>query len=226
MRYPVKSMRGEPLDSVSLTFQGFTEDRRFAFVQAESRSSFPWFTARELADLLRYATSVNDAGTAQVTVTITTPDGDSWPVQSEELRQHLEHRFGAKLFLLRDYRGCFDVAPVSLITTQSVAQIAQETSTPENMLRFRPNLLVELDGGKAYQEMEWVGRTVRIGDTARVAFTEADQRCMMITLDPATGVASPEVLKCVVQQHAKCAGIYGYVLSPGELRAGDAIRLE
>jgi len=47
-RYPVKSMRGEACASLPLTLQGFEEDRRFAFVQAESRSAFPWLTAREI----------------------------------------------------------------------------------------------------------------------------------------------------------------------------------
>ena len=35
VRYPVKSMQGEALPSLPLTLQGFEEDRRYAFVQAE-----------------------------------------------------------------------------------------------------------------------------------------------------------------------------------------------
>ena len=53
-RYPVKSMRGESLAATMLTLQGVPEDRRYAFVQAASRSDFPWLTARELPDLLCY----------------------------------------------------------------------------------------------------------------------------------------------------------------------------
>ncbi len=56
-RYPVKSMRGEACPSLRLTLQGFEEDRRFAFVQSESRSAFPWLTARKLPELLRWQTS-------------------------------------------------------------------------------------------------------------------------------------------------------------------------
>ena len=40
-RYPVKSMRGEALPTATLTLQGVAEDRRYAFVQAASRSAFP-----------------------------------------------------------------------------------------------------------------------------------------------------------------------------------------
>jgi len=128
--------------------------------------------------------------------------------------------------LLQDYRGSYDVAPVSLISRQTVACIAKESGTKENSWRFRPNLLIDLKGAEAFDELQWVGKTLRIGSVARIAVTEVDQRCVMITLDPATGQSSPEILKCVVQNHGKSAGIYATVLTPGEVRVGDPILLE
>jgi uncharacterized protein YcbX len=225
-RYPVKSMQGEALSSATLSLQGFAEDRRYAFVQAASRSSFPWFTARELPELLYYRPSVEKAGTPEVAVTVATAHRQNWPIESDDLRKALEARSGRPLFLLRDYRGLFDVAPVSLISRQTVARIAEESGTEENSWRFRPNLLVDLNDAGPFDELRWVGKTLRIGSSARIAITEVDQRCVMITLDPATGASSPEVLKCLVQNHGQSAGIYATVLTPGEVRAGDPILLE
>ena len=225
-RYPVKSMQGEALASAALTLQGFAEDRRYAFVQANSRSSFPWFTARELPELLYYRTSVEKAGTPEVAVTVVTAQGENWPVQSDDLRKALEAKSGRPLFLLRDYRGLYDVAPVSLISRQTVARIAEESGTKENWRRFRPNLLVDLEDAGPFDELQWVGKTLRIGSAARIAVTEVDRRCVMITLDPATGEPSPEILKCVAQNHGQNAGIYATVLTPGEVRNGDTILLE
>src|SRR5438445_3351454 len=225
-RYPVKSMRGEALPVTTLTLQGVPEDRRYAFVQAASRSSFPWLTARERPELLCYGTAVEETGPPEVAVTVTTPSGEKWPIASDELRRALEARSGKSLFLLRDYRGSYDVAPVSLISRQTVARIAEESGTKENSWRFRPNLLVDLKDARPFDELQWVGKTLRIGSAARIAITEVDQRCVMITLDPATGESSPEILKCVVQKHGQSAGIYATVLTPGEVRAGDPILLE
>jgi uncharacterized protein YcbX len=219
-------MRGEAAASLPLTLQGFEEDRRFAFVQAESRSAFPWLTARELPELLRWQTSVEKPGTPDVAVTVTTPGGERWPVASNELRQAVEKRFGKAVFLLRDYRGSFDVANVSLISEQTIQRIAEESQTEMNPWRFRPNLLVNLEGGVAFDELRWVGRVLRVGSKARVAVIKEDERCMMITLDPATSESAPAILKCVVQQHNRCAGVYATVLTPGEVRAGDSIHLE
>ncbi len=225
-RYPVKSMQGEALPSAPLTLQGFAEDRRYAFVQAASRSSFPWLTARELPELLYYQTTVENAGTPEVTVNVATAHGENWPIQSDELRKALQERSGRPLFLLRDYRGLFDVAPVSLISRQTVARIAEESGTKEDSCRFRPNLLVDLKDAGPFDELKWVGKILRLGDSARIAVTQVDKRCVMITLDPATGESSLEILKCVVQNHGQCAGVYAQVLTVGEVRAGDSIFLE
>src|ERR1700722_13269351 len=177
-RYPVKSMQGEALASAALTLQGFAEDRRYAFVQAASRSSFPWLTARELPELLYYRTSVEKADKPDVVVTVATAHGENWPIESDDLRKALEGRSGKSLFLLRDYRGLYDVAPVSLISRQSVARIAEESGTKEDSWRFRPNLLVDLTDAGPFDELEWVGKTLRIGSEARIAITEVDQRCV------------------------------------------------
>lgn len=223
-RYPVKSMRGESLAEASLTLQGIADDRRYAFVQAESRSEFPWFTAREMPEMLLYQPALVGAG--PFTVNVTAPSGEKWPIESEELRKTLEAKSGRALRLMRDYRGNYDVAPVSLISGQTIARLAQESGTTENAMRFRPNLLVDLHAGDAYEEVNWVGRILRVGNSARIAITEVDFRCMIITLDPATAAASPSVLRCVAQQHEKRAGVYATVLSSGDIRVGDTVALE
>ena len=225
-RYPVKSMRGEPLSATTLTLQGVPADRRYAFVQTASRSSFPWLTARELPELLCYRTSVEEAGAQESAVTVIAPGGKTFPVTSDELRETLEARSGKKLFLLYDYRGSYDVAPISLISRQTISQIAKESETEEDPLRFRPNLLIDLESGEAFDELNWVGRILRVGNAARIAITQVDQRCMMITLDPASAKPSPAILRSVTQQHKQCAGVYATVLTAGEVRVGDTVSLE
>jgi uncharacterized protein YcbX len=225
-RYPVKSMRGDAHASLPLTLQGFEEDRRYAFVQAESRSDFPWLTARQMPELVRWQTSVEKPGTPDVTVTVTTPGGERWPVETSELRQAIEKRFGKPVFLLRNKRGSFDVANVSVISEQTVQRIAEESQTEADPWRFRPNLLVDLEGGAAFDELKWVGRVLRLGDKARIAVIKVDERCVITTLDPATSEPAPQILKCIVEQHNKCAGVYATVLAPGEVRKGDSVYLE
>ena len=130
------------------------------------------------------------------------------------------------MYLLRNKRGSYDAAPISIISRQTIARIAEESGTEENPWRFRPNLLVDLQDGGAFEELSWVGGTLRVGDTARIAIIKVDQRCVIITLDPESGESSPSILRCVAQNHGNCAGVYGTVLTPGEVRAGDPVWLE
>jgi uncharacterized protein YcbX len=165
-------------------------------------------------------------GSGEIVVAVTTPIGEKWPVDSEELRRELEVRSGRTLFLLRNGRGSYAAAPISIISRQTVARIAEESETEENPWRFRPNLLIDLQDGVPFEELNWVGRILRVGDAARVAIIKVDKRCVIITLDPETGESSPGILRCVVHQHEKCAGVYGTVLTAGEVRVGDRVWLE
>ena len=47
----------------------------------------------------------------------------------------------------------------------------------------------------------------------------------MITLDPDTAEARPEVLRRLAQAHDGKAGLYAVVLVEGTVRSGDEIRL-
>lgn len=225
-RYPVKSMRGEALSGAMLTAKGVPEDRRYAFVQTFSRSGFPWLTARELPELLKYAPSVEPVEAGKTIVRVTTPSGKVWPVDNEALRHEIEERSGRAIYLVHHHRGKYDAATISVISWQTVVQIARETSTIEDPWRFRPNLVVDLHDGRGFEELNWVGRVLRVGEAARIAILEVDYRCAIITLDPETAESNPAILRCVAQEHGKCAGVYGAVLSPGEVRPGDSVRLE
>ena len=46
-RYPVKSMRGEPLEVANLGWHGLEGDRRLAFRRINNRSGFPWLTGKQ-----------------------------------------------------------------------------------------------------------------------------------------------------------------------------------
>jgi uncharacterized protein len=58
-----------------------------------------------------------------------------------------------------------------------------------------------------------------------MAVIDRDPRCKMITLDPDTAQANPEVIRHVAKGHDGTAGVYAAVLVEGVIRAGDAIAL-
>ena len=58
-----------------------------------------------------------------------------------------------------------------------------------------------------------------------IAMMDRDPRCKMISLDPNTAEARPEVLRRVAQAHEGKAGLHGVVLVEGTIRSGDEIIL-
>jgi len=67
-RYPVKSLQGERLDSVAVTADGLTGDRRFAIYDLQSGFGL---TARRVPELLFASARLRADGAAEITL----PDG-------------------------------------------------------------------------------------------------------------------------------------------------------
>jgi uncharacterized protein YcbX len=87
---------------------------------------------------------------------------------------------------------------------------------------FRPYL--DLHAPSLLEE-DCVGRSLRLGPKVVIRVLERDSRCVLITLDPDTGVAEPRILKQVAQTHQGQAGVYGAVLAEGVIHRGDTVEL-
>jgi hypothetical protein len=52
-----------------------------------------------------------------------------------------------------------------------------------------------------------------------------DQRCVMITIDPATLARNPAVLRAVARERDNKLGVYGSTVEPGPVAVGDPVEL-
>ncbi len=222
-RYPVKSMRGEELEEIFVGSAGVRGDRLFAFRSSAAPAEFPYFTAREQRQMLRYRPRVR----GDVAVDVQTPDGDTIAINDPVLIDRL--RSGApenhRVSLMRSERALADAYPVSLISLQTVKRLAEEISSPTDKRQFRANIYLDLPASDGFAENALVGRSIRIGASVVLSIVERDPRCMMITLHPDTVEKTPALLKQVAQQHGGTAGIYASVLAEGMVRRGDAVDL-
>ena len=118
-----------------------------------------------------------------------------------------------------------DCRPISIFSIQTLRQLSKELGIDLDKRRFRANLYVELESGKAFGEDQFVGRTLRIGAKTAIAVLKRDSRCKMMTLDPDTAQPNPEVMRRLARDHEGKAGIYGAGLAEGTSRPGDEIAL-
>ncbi len=230
-RYPVKGMSGEDLDEVFVTFAGLVGDRVYAFVDPEGPADFTWMTPRKWAAMLllkpRFVSSPSAEeqlpGGADYRVEVATRDGKRFDISAPEFRAYLEQNLGRSISLRFSERSMQDARPVSLFGKQSLEALSAETGRALDIRRFRANFFVDWASGGAYYENSLIGRLIRIGETFEMALVKRDMRCKVITLDPDTAEAAPEVLEVVARQHDGCVGVYGAVLHEGIVRRGDPV---
>jgi uncharacterized protein YcbX len=228
-RYPVKSMAGEPLASAELGWHGLAGDRRLALRRTADRSGFPWLTASKLRELILFAPHRLDGGApADLPTHIRTPEGHDLPVFGEVLSADIERRHGAPVEMMQLKHGVFDDATLSVIATDTVAEICRLAGQGADARRFRPNVVVSLLRPAPFQEDNWLGGTLHFGEgpgAPTVSVTTRDLRCSMIALDPDTAASSPELVKAAVRANQNCAGIYGTVTAVGRLAVGQSMFL-
>lgn len=222
-RYPVKSMGEEALSQAAVGWHGVAGDRRWAFVRpGRPESGFPWLTIRQRPDMSHYRPSYSEPDRPDGSPTVVlTPTGEQLSVVDPVLAAEL----GDGVRVIKQDRGVFDTMPLSLITTQSLASLSALADVDLDVVRFRPNLLIEASGATPFPEDAWVGRTLSIG-SARMRVDQRDQRCAVVTVDPVTSRRDPQVLRALARQRQTCLGVYGSTVSPGGVTVGDPILLE
>lgn len=221
-RYPVKSMAGEELDDVEVSWHGLAGDRRWAFIRdGQVRSGFPWLTIREHPEMARYRPRFAEPDRPDASLTLVrTPSGGELDVACPELAAEL----GTDVRVIKQNRGVFDTMPLSLLSTQTLAGLGRLAGAGLTAPRFRPNLLVDAPGSE-FPEDGWVGRVLRVGGL-RMRVDQRDQRCVMVTIDPVTLRRNPAVLRAIARERDARLGVYGTTVTPGRVAVGDPVELE
>jgi uncharacterized protein len=129
----------------------------------------------------------------------------------------------------------FDYGTVHFIATSTIARLqAAYPAGRFDLRRFRPNIVIETDGGDGFIENSWTGRTLAFGDEVQLRVTIPCPRCVVTTLPQGDLPHDPGILKTAVQQNRldlgdlgrlPCVGVYADVVRTGTVRQGDVVRV-
>lgn len=134
--------------------------------------------------------------------------------------------------------GFFDFAPVQVLTAGSLRRIAE--AVPEEHItleRYRPNILLELDGAPPFIENAWRGKTLAIGPELRLQFVAPTPRCAVPMLPHGSLKMAPGAVSAVARLNRiempelgpglfPCLGAFAVVAAPGLVRVGQEVRIE
>ena len=111
---------------------------------------------------------------------------------------------------------------VSLVSEASVAELASVASLPDvDERRFR--MLIGLDGCRAHEEDDWVGRDMRVGE-AVIHVLKRVVRCAATTHSPETGERDLDTLRLIQSYRGGRDvefGVEARVVAPGQVAVGD-----
>jgi uncharacterized protein YcbX len=225
-RHPIKSMAAQPLARATIDRYGVAGDRRFALRRRGDQSGFPWLTASTLPALIRYEVCCASGDSpSRAGMHVHAPDGEFVSCENDAITRHFAEMHGVDVELAHLKQGVFDLAGISVITTQTLGSVAALVAAPMDARRFRPNVVVDVDAEvQSYPEDAWVGSSLAFGDPAsgpRVSVSERDERCVMINFDPDGGPASTTIHRIVVRERENYAGVYAVPTRVGMIEIGD-----
>ncbi|WP_319423036.1 MOSC domain-containing protein [Pleurocapsa sp. FMAR1] len=248
-RYPVKSMRGETLDEIFVSFAGVMGDRLYGIINGDGNRAFPWYTIRDYEALLLYQPRYkNHSATLQpenlaaaqkmppginslypdqnqFSVEVETPDSDVYSLENNDFLDHLKSLTGNQnLSLHFSQRSQYDCRPLSIFSVEMRDLLVEELGMNIDKRQFRANFYVKWDD-QSIDENDLVGHRLKIGDRLEINVLERDPRCKVITVNPDTAAVDSKLIKHIAQSHEGYAGVYGAVLVEGMVKAGDRIEL-
>jgi len=224
-RYPVKSLQGEPLETVEVTPDGLEGDRRFAIYDVETGLGL---TARRKPELLFASAQLLDDGQVEITL----PDGSTarddaalsaWlgqPVRLQSTETQALRRFENPLDFEHEATSAweeFEAAPGAFHDSARalVTLVSTATIGGWDRRRFRANVLLDGEG-----EDGLVGSQVFLGD-AVLDVGMRIQRCVMTTRPQPGGIERDlDVLRTIARERDACLAIGALVARPGSVGVG------
>jgi GntR family transcriptional regulator / MocR family aminotransferase len=239
-RYPIKGLSAQPLTRIDLEARKpMPFDRIFALVRpgAPFDTSDPkWgkkglFVMLMLEEALARVNTTLDVETLQLTIRQDNHQLLVADLRDEEACTRVEEFFwqlvpslrnAPKLVRARD--GHFMDKPdnvMSLINLATVRRLEEQWGYKINPLRFRANFYI--DGAEPWEEFDWVGSDIKIGDTL-FRVDRRNGRCGATNVNPETGrrdLDLPSSLRAAFGH--KDLGIYLVAREGGRVTAGDPV---
>jgi uncharacterized protein YcbX len=130
--------------------------------------------------------------------------------------------------------GFFDLSAIHIVTTNGMDELnKREPDSRFDARRFRPNIVVSIDGETGFVENEWGGKQVRVGESV-LAVAIPTPRCVMTTLANDDLPHDAGVLKALADHNRvtigtmgsfPCLGVNASVSEGGTIRRGDAVSM-
>ncbi len=245
--HPVKGLTPQKCDRVFLQAgHGIPGDRAFALMYASVATQVPdtdvpWMKKKNFAmqcdlPVLAALDCKYDSKTTIMTIKQGNSELLSAATNNQEGRDRLSTFFSGYIAAHRPQKGALrlvgdpggqtrysDREPVhiSLVSQATLDTLSNAAGQEIDARRFRPNVVLE--GVPAWEEFNWVGQELQIGQ-AKIRISAPITRCLNIDVNPDTGEQNIKLFSLLKQhfQHQE-TGVVAQVISSGDVAVNEIL---
>ena len=158
---------------------------------------------------------------------ITFPSGEVISGDSPIVDAELSRVLGKQLTLAREQTvSHFDAGAVHILTTASLNWLKSRlTESVIVVSRFRPNVLIDTDGSELL-EQNWLGKTLKLGESVRLEVTHNTERCIMTTFAQDFLPEDKRIFTFLGREAELNFGVYAKVIREGTVAENDEAFIE
>jgi uncharacterized protein YcbX len=223
-RFPVKSLCGESVSQAAIDQRGIVGDRLWAVRDSDGKFGSGKSTRRfrEMSGLLdisaRYA--------PDATPILSFPDGRVISGDDPEVHRALSAHVGRAVTLAREGAvSHFDEGPLHLVTTSSVDRLGELYGDEVDTRRVRANLVLDTAQPARFDDADWIGRDLAVGDEVVARVRGPMIRCVMLGLPQVGLPAADGLLRTVARANDTRLGVVLDVVIGGNVQTGDTVGL-
>ncbi len=221
-RFPIEPLGGETPDEVAVRPDGAVGDRAYELIDERDGQGLTWKSAPELllfSARFQEALVVEDL---QSWTRVRVPDGREFPMMDPEWLAEASRRLGRPVRLRPVAAGSPGRGVLHLISRETLRFVERVYGTAVDPHWLRANFVIEITGGKAFEEDEWVGRQIRIGDTLCEVLAPS-QGCLATSYRPGKGPGDATMVDGLLKVRGGSLGLQVRATRGQRIRVADPV---
>jgi uncharacterized protein YcbX len=221
-RFPIEPLGGETPNEVNVRPTGAVGDRVYELAERESGAALSWRTAPEL--LLYAARYLEDLVVEDLEnwARVRLPGGKEFALADPEWLADVSRRLGRSVVLRQSPPDAATRGVLHLVSRATLRFVERVYGTSIEPRFQRANFVVDLSGGKAFEEDEWIGRQIRIGDTL-CDVVGASMECFAISSRPEKPAGDLSMVEGLLKVRGGVVGLQVRTAKGHRIRVADPV---
>jgi len=223
-RFPIEPLGGETPDEVAVRPDGAVGDRAYELLDERDGQPMTWRSAPELLLFSARFLEALVVDDLESWTRVRVPDGREFPMTDPEWLAEASRRLGRPVRLRRAAEGSPGHGLLHLISRETLRFVERVYGAAVEPHWLRANFVIDLPGGKAFDEDEWVGRQIRIGDTL-CEVVAPSQGCLATSYRPEKGPGDASMVDGLLKVRGGALGLQVRATRGQRIRVADPVSL-